>query len=67
MRVDDSGDTIPCRITGVTLGNATPCRMTGVTLHGVASPEAEDSSLVGAVNIPIATIRYEDSWPSGEA
>ena len=44
MRVDDSGDTIPCRITGVTLGNTTPCRMTGVTLHGVVSPELPSTS-----------------------
>ena len=34
-----SGNTSPCRMTGVTLppGDTPPCRMTGVTLHHVKS------------------------------
>jgi len=34
-----SGDTTPCRMTGVTVQDTPPCRMTGVTLHGAVSPE----------------------------
>ena len=49
-----SGDTTPCRMTGVS-GDTTPCRMTGVTLH--SSPPARLGAISG-----LGTISDLGSW-----